>query len=206
MPKAKGGARADARLNRERLLNAARKVLAERGFEAEVSHIAAEAGIGAGTIYRNFRSLDHLILEVAREMAYKTSSELLAIAADVADARECVIRTMEVGFKRVEEYGQLTIQLVGGTAPEPFAGVISRETLGQFIRLLLRRGVEQGHFRRDLDLEYAVAMWFALVAPQALSALLQRRSVAEIAALTAEFFLAGITAPHGEAKPSPKRV
>jgi AcrR family transcriptional regulator len=204
VPKPRRRVRADARLNRERLLSAAREVLAERGFEAEVSEIASRAGVGAGTIYRNFQSREELLLGVAREMSYKTSSQLLAIAADVADARECVARAMEVGFQRVEEYGQLAIQLVGGTAPEPFAGVISRDTLGQYFRLLLQRGVGQGHFRADLDVEYAVAVWFALVAPQALSSLMQRRSVAEIAKLTTDFFLAGISAPPPEAKRPPE--
>jgi AcrR family transcriptional regulator len=204
VPQTRRRTRADARRNRERLLNATRKVLAERGFEAEISDIAARAGVGAGTIYRNFRSREELILQVAREMAYKTSSELLAIAADVGDARECVARAMQVGFQRVEEYGQLAIQLVGGTAPEPFAGVISRETLGQYFRLLLQRGVAQGHFRRDLDVEYAAAMWFALVAPPALSTLMQRRSLAEIARLTTEFFLAAIGVPANPAKRRPR--
>jgi AcrR family transcriptional regulator len=200
MPKARRRVRADAKLNRERLLGAAREVLAERGVEAEITEIAARAGIGAGTIYRNYRSRDALILEIAREMAHKTGTELLAIVADVGDARGAVARAMEVGFRRVEEYGQLTIQLVAGSAPEPFAGVVNRKSLGQIFRVLLQRGVEQGHFRRDLDVDYAAAVWFALVAPQALSSLIQHRSVKQIAALTTEFFLAGITTPPAETR------
>ena len=204
MAKARRRVRADAKLNREALLAAAREVLAERGVEAEISEIAKRAGIGAGTIYRNYRNRDALILEIAREMVYKTSSELLEIVADVRDARESVARAIEVGFRRVEEYGLLTIQLVAGSAPEPFAGVLKRENLGQIFKVLLQRGVEQGTFRRDLDIEYAVAVWFALVAPEALSALARNRSVSEIAALTTEFYLGGITPPAVETKPRRK--
>jgi len=201
MAKARRRVRADAKLNREVLLRAAREVLAERGVDAEITEIAARAGVGAGTIYRNYRNRDALILEIAREMVYKTSAELLAIVTDVRDARESVARAIEVGFRRVEEYGLLTIQLVAGSAPEPFAGVLKRENLGQIFSVLLRRGVEQGSFRRDLDIEYAVAVWFALVAPEALSALARSRSVKEIAALTTEFYLGAITPPEATTKP-----
>jgi hypothetical protein len=137
-------------------------------------------------------------------MVYKTSSELLAVVAEVKDAREAVARAIEIGFRRVEEYGLLTIQLVAGSAPEPFAGVLKRENLGQIFRVLLQRGVEQRSFRRDLDIEYAVAVWFALVAPEALSTLARHRSVPEIAALTTEFFLGGITTPAGKTNPRRK--
>jgi len=205
MAKPRRPGRADAKMNREVLLRAAREVLAERGIDAEINEIAARAGVGVGTIYRNFRNRDALILEIAREMVYKTSSELLEIVVDVSrDARESVARAIGIGFRRVEEYGLLTIQLVGGTAPEPFAGVLKRENLGQLFRILLQRGVEQGSFRRDLDIEYAVAVWFALVAPEALSALAGRRSVKEIADLTTEFYLGGITPPAAETTPARK--
>ncbi len=191
--------RKDAQDNRERLSRAAREVLAKRGFDAEIGEIAARAKIGMGTIYRNYPTKEELILEVVREMVNKTSTELLSIASNVDDARECVARTMRVGFQRVKEYGELAVQLVAGSAPEPYARVTNRRALGDIFKLLIRRGIDQGHFRRDLDLDYAVAMWFALVAPAALSALLATRSLDEIAVLTTDFFLAGISTEPAQA-------
>jgi hypothetical protein len=46
-----------------------------------------------------------------------------------------------------------------------------------------------------------VAVWFALVAPEALSALARNRTVKEIADLTTEFYLGGITPPTAGTKP-----
>ncbi len=126
-------------------------------------------------------------------MANKTSVEVLAIAAKVSDARECVAQVMKVGFNRVEEYGQLAIEMVAGNVPPAYSAVVNRETLGNLFALMIQRGISQGHFRPDLDVEYAVAVWFALVAPQALRLELGRRSVPEIAALTTEFFLSAIS-------------
>jgi AcrR family transcriptional regulator len=189
--------RIDARQNRDRLLAAAREVLAERGFEADVTEIAARAGVGAGTLYRHFANKQALILEVAQEMADRTTRELNEIVATVDDARDCVKQTMQVGFQRVKDYGQLTIALVAGTQPASYEGVVDREELAHLFASLVHRGVAQGHFRADIDVEYAVAVWFALVAPQALSRLMESRSIDEIAASTTDFLLAGLTVPSG---------
>src|SRR5689334_22667471 len=46
--------RADARRNRERVLAAASDVLAESGLRAPMEEIARRAGVGVGTVCRNF--------------------------------------------------------------------------------------------------------------------------------------------------------
>lgn len=57
--------RADAERNRRRLLDAAAEVFAERGLEAGVGEIAERAGIGRGTLFRNFPTKQDLIAAVA---------------------------------------------------------------------------------------------------------------------------------------------
>jgi AcrR family transcriptional regulator len=46
--------RADARRNRRRIVEAARGLFAEHGFDAQIDHIARAAGVGVGTVYRHF--------------------------------------------------------------------------------------------------------------------------------------------------------
>jgi AcrR family transcriptional regulator len=53
--------RRDAERNRLRILQAAREVFADRGFEASLDQIAAHAGVGVGTVYRRFPDKDALI-------------------------------------------------------------------------------------------------------------------------------------------------
>ena len=192
MPKLQLNARTDARNNRQRLLEAAHSVLGEFGFDADVTEIAARAGVGAGTLYRHFENKEALVLEVAREMSNRTVLELDEIVATVHDARECLKQTMQVGFQRVEEYGQLTLALVAGTQPPAYDDVIDRQQLAKLFSTLVHRGIAQGRFRADIDVEYVVAVWFALVAPQALSQLMKKRSLDEIAATTTDFMLNGL--------------
>ncbi|WP_188283089.1 TetR/AcrR family transcriptional regulator [Streptomyces sp. CBMA29] len=58
--------RADARRNKEALLDAAAAVFVTSGVEAPVRDIAAEAGVGTGTIYRHFPTRADLIIAVYR--------------------------------------------------------------------------------------------------------------------------------------------
>jgi AcrR family transcriptional regulator len=58
--------RADARRNEETLLEAAAAVFVKSGVDAPVRDIAAEAGVGLGTIYRHFPTRADLVIAVYR--------------------------------------------------------------------------------------------------------------------------------------------
>jgi AcrR family transcriptional regulator len=53
--------RADARRNRERILDVATKVFATEGLNVPIDEIANRAGIGIGTVYRHFPTKEELI-------------------------------------------------------------------------------------------------------------------------------------------------
>jgi AcrR family transcriptional regulator len=53
--------RADARRNRERILEAAREVFAESGLDAQMEDLARSAGVGVGTVYRHFPTKEALV-------------------------------------------------------------------------------------------------------------------------------------------------
>jgi AcrR family transcriptional regulator len=56
--------RADARRNRERILESARAVFAEHGIDAQMDDVAGRAGVGVGTVYRHFPTKDALLAEL----------------------------------------------------------------------------------------------------------------------------------------------
>ena len=68
--------RADARRNREALLQAAAELFAEEGTDVSLEAVAARAGVGIGTLYRNFPNRDSLV-----EAAYRTEVAHLCDAA-----------------------------------------------------------------------------------------------------------------------------
>ncbi|MFF3399877.1 TetR/AcrR family transcriptional regulator [Streptomyces sp. NPDC002659] len=58
--------RADARRNKETLLDAAAAIFVTSGVEAPIRDIAAKAGVGTATIYRHFPTRADLIIAVYR--------------------------------------------------------------------------------------------------------------------------------------------
>ena len=58
--------RADARRNRDALVEAAAKVFAVSGVDAPIKDIADAAGVGVGTFYRRFPKRSDLIFAVLR--------------------------------------------------------------------------------------------------------------------------------------------
>jgi AcrR family transcriptional regulator len=76
--------RADARRNRETLLDAAAAMFVAAGVDAPVRDIAAKAGVGVGTIYRHFPTRADLIVGVYRhqvEACAEAGPALLTSAA-----------------------------------------------------------------------------------------------------------------------------
>lgn len=55
-----GALRSDAARNREAILAAARRLFAKHGFDVSMDAVAKEAGVGRGTLYRNFEDIHAL--------------------------------------------------------------------------------------------------------------------------------------------------
>src|SRR6185312_10744179 len=59
--------RADARRNRERILQSARAAFAESGADSQIDDVARHAGVGVGTVYRHFPTKQALLTELVRQ-------------------------------------------------------------------------------------------------------------------------------------------
>ncbi|MDQ1050235.1 TetR/AcrR family transcriptional regulator [Streptomyces sp. V4I2] len=73
--------RKDAARNYDALLAAAREAFAEHGAEASLEDIARRAGVGIGTLYRNFPTRRHLFESVYADEV----NALCQVAEEVAD-------------------------------------------------------------------------------------------------------------------------
>jgi len=74
--------RADARRNRERILEAAEEVFADKGVSVPVDEVARVAGLGVGTLYRHFPTKEALIEAVL----LTRMTELVATAQSLAES------------------------------------------------------------------------------------------------------------------------
>src|SRR5262249_24442909 len=71
--------RADARRNRQRVLDAAAAVFAAHGADVPVDVIAREGGVGPGTLYRHFPNKDALFEAVILERFAPLTAEARAL-------------------------------------------------------------------------------------------------------------------------------
>src|SRR5277367_2562625 len=93
--------RADARANRDRILDVARDALATDPA-ASLNSIAKAAGVGAGTLYRHFPSREALVLGVYR----KEIDALVALAPKLI-ARHKPLQAFRLWCDRLAQLGRV---------------------------------------------------------------------------------------------------
>lgn len=89
------GARRDAQRNRQRIIDAATRALTSGPHPVKIETIAREAGVGVGTLYRNFPTRDALVEEVYRSELARLCAMAARLVNDLppADAmREWMMR------------------------------------------------------------------------------------------------------------------
>jgi AcrR family transcriptional regulator len=102
--------RADARRNRERILESARDVFGECGVDAQMDDVASRAGVGVGTVYRHFPTKEALIVELVRQKfrlfaagareALERDGEPFAVLADML-RRNAAALARDAGMQHV---------------------------------------------------------------------------------------------------------
>ena len=71
--------RADALRNRQRILDAAEGIFANRGVEAPIDDIAALAGVGIGTVYRHFPTKEVLFQAIVTDRFDRLAEQAAAL-------------------------------------------------------------------------------------------------------------------------------
>jgi AcrR family transcriptional regulator len=93
--------RADARANRDRILDVARDALAADPA-ASLNSIAKAAGVGAGTLYRHFPSRESLVLGV-----YRKEIDTLVALAPTLLARQPPLQAFRTWCERLAKFGRM---------------------------------------------------------------------------------------------------
>ena len=140
--------RADARRNRERLIEAAQTLFRQRGLDVSITEIAEAAGVGRATLFRNFASKEDLIEAIVAERMSEAavSGEELLGADDPGQALFEFLRDL-VGRQQLDRalFEALDETWVSKEVLRPVHARIVG-VLGQ----LLVRAQDAGEVRRDV--------------------------------------------------------
>jgi TetR/AcrR family fatty acid metabolism transcriptional regulator len=148
---------------RERLLEAAAAVLAERGFvNARVADIAKRAGVGKGTVYEYFSSKDEVLLASFASLNESVAEQAEDLLARQAPAPESLLRLLDLAARIVIEHVELQAVALdcwaasrGNALEEQFRSVCL-DAYRRFRRIfvdLVRSGQTRGEFRPEVDPE-----------------------------------------------------
>jgi AcrR family transcriptional regulator len=140
--------RADARRNRERVLQAAAELFAEQGTDVSLEAVAARAGVGIATLYRNFPHRDALV-----EAAYRSEVEHLCDAAVELLAANPPDVALAEWMDRFVSYAATKRGMKSALVSVAARSDLYSETSAQItaaIETILRAGVETGTLRADV--------------------------------------------------------
>jgi AcrR family transcriptional regulator len=143
--------RADARRNRERILDAARELFADEGVDVCVNEIAERAGVGVATIFRRFPTKDDLLVAVVEQRA-----QHLLDAADSALARDDPVDGLRAFMHAAAGLQICDRGFCDAMDTNLFADERLRALFRQVVRRagdLLRRGQAAGQVRDDVTAE-----------------------------------------------------
>jgi AcrR family transcriptional regulator len=139
--------RADARRNRELVLEAARDEFAEHGLDAQMDQIARAAGVGVGTVYRHFPTKESL-LEALAQQRFDAKAEAAREALEIDDPWEGFVHFM-TGATQITA-GDLALSEAMGQRPGLCREAAERAGLRELVAELVERAHASGQLRDDI--------------------------------------------------------
>lgn len=142
-----GKRRADARRNRERILQAARDLVHEPG-ELKLNAVAKACGIGQGTLYRHFPTREDLLAEVYRHEV----EELVAAAPRLLETHH-PLDALAAWFDRVAAYARVKRDVFAAVEAATWRDLAAHSLgpIGQAVEQLLAAGRSAGSIRADAE-------------------------------------------------------
>lgn len=150
----------DIAVKRDRILDAAMKLLLERGYtKTTMSHVAREASVGRGTVYWHFASKDDLFFSLLERETARIEGDmprLLETQLPALEKLESLIRGFFQFYSDVPNLLQAFMSVLTGSDEQMqqrllayFSSIYGR--YDALIEGLLEKAKEDGDVRADLD-------------------------------------------------------
>ena len=142
--------RADSARNRQLLIDAAKAGFAESGLNVSLEEIARRAGVGIGTLYRNFPTREAVV-----EAVYRREVEQLAEAVphllETSPAGEALHKWMHLFVDYIATKRLIAPSLAAVTSRGSSLHASSVELITRALTTLVKRAVASGDVRKDID-------------------------------------------------------
>jgi AcrR family transcriptional regulator len=155
--------RSDAARNHEALVRAATAAVHREGPSVSMATIAADAGVGIGTLYRHFRTREDLLNLLTHRSFERVLSNVRAAESDGTTARDALQRFIEAA---IAQRNDLVLPLHGGlpvTVPETLA---VRDQVHRAVQRIIERGRADGTISQDVTQRDVVVFGAMLAQPR----------------------------------------
>jgi TetR/AcrR family transcriptional regulator, fatty acid metabolism regulator protein len=173
--------RGDRAEKRERILSAAERVFARRGFfAARVSEIAKDAGVADGTIYLYFKSKDDLLISLFEARMKQVNGALREAIAGTPPAEQ--LRAFIRAYLRLvhDEPGAAEVLTIELRQSSKFMKEYENPQFADFLRLLggvIAAGQERGELDPAVPSHVAARMIFGILDELSLAWVLARQPI-----------------------------
>jgi AcrR family transcriptional regulator len=155
--------RCDAARNREALVRAATAAVHRDGPRATMATIAADAGVGIGTLYRHFPTRDDLLNSLTHRSFEQVLTNVQTAESDGTTASDALRRFIEAA---IAQRNELVLPLHGGppvTVPETLA---VRDQVHRAVQRIIERGRTDSTISQDVTPRDVVAFGAMLAQPR----------------------------------------
>jgi AcrR family transcriptional regulator len=155
--------RSDAARNHEALVRAATAAMHREGPHVSMATIAADAGVGIGTLYRHFPTREDLFNSLTHRSFGQVLSNVRAAESEGTTANDALRRFIEAA---IVQRNELVLPLHGGlpvTAPETLA---VRDQVHRALQRIIERGRTDGTISQDVTPRDVVIFGAMLAQPR----------------------------------------
>lgn len=139
--------RSDALHNQQELIRAATAAVHREGLRVPMATIAADAGVGVGTLYRHFPTRDDLLSHLTHRSFEQVLANARAAERHGATATECLRLFIDAA---ISQRNELVLPLHGGPPPTRPATKTVRNQIHRIVQGIIDRGVADATLRRGI--------------------------------------------------------
>jgi AcrR family transcriptional regulator len=151
--------RADAARNVDKIINAARECFRQYGPDVPLQTIAATAGVGPATLFRNFSDKEQLVLAALNRQLRLNVDPVIDVALAGTDAADGLFRVIDAVMTAASDNANLLGAVAGRR--DLLTGITG--SLIESVGVLIDRGQDQGTLRVDISLTDMVRLLAMLI-------------------------------------------
>jgi AcrR family transcriptional regulator len=155
--------RSDAARNREALVRAATAAVHRDGPRATMATIAADAGVGIGTLYRHFPTRDDLLNSLTHRSFEQVLANVRAADSDAATASDALRRFIDAA---ITQRNELVLPLHGGLPVTLRETLAVRDQVHRALQGIIERGRTDGTISQDVTPREVVVFGAMLAQPR----------------------------------------